>query len=136
MPTTSTPIESVPTESSRTPRSSSGRRVSITAAQASVKTRPPMFKAAVAAHLPAPMAIAGAPVRSSGSSDRRSRSPAVVSMATLIPITNVDTRRKTGSTLSATAALARSVDTSTSSTRSGDATSGVMPLAIRRTVAI
>ena len=61
---------------------------------------------------------------------------AVVSIATLMPITKVDTSRNTGRMLSATAALARSVDTSTSSTRSGVITSGLTPLAINRRLAI
>ena len=96
-----------------------------------------MFNTAVAAHLPTPIAIGGAPVSSSGSSDWRSRSPAVVSMATLMPITNVDTSRKTGSTLSATAALralGRHVDVLDPQRRRRPP--GLMPRAISRTVAI
>jgi hypothetical protein len=84
-------------------------------------------KAAAASHLPVARADDGTAWQSSDSSEPRSRSPAVVSIATFMPPTKAASRKKSGSEPSTRLARAMAVEMSSGWTRSGWVIAGSTP---------
>ena len=104
---------------------------------AAVVSSTPSTAAQVAAsHLPAAIAIRGAGLTSSGSSDPRSRSPAVESVAICIPAVNAARTMNSGMKPRMVAARCCALETSRSCTRSGDAIDGLTPRPTRRRLPI
>ena len=81
------------------------RRAITIATPAMLIASAPRANAQVAIHLPNTISRLAIGVRSSGTNDRRSRSPAVMSIATAIPPVKTDTSAKTDSMLSRRAGL-------------------------------
>ena len=93
--------------------------------------------ASVAAiHLPATNATRGAGFTSSGSSDPRSRSPAVESVAICMPPTKPATMMNIGMNVRICAARCCAVETSISSIASGRMAAGLTPRMMRRRLLI
>ena len=114
------------------PSCSSGTKRIMSRLSTSVSSEATRPNTHVASHLPAVSADRDTGLTSSGSSDRRSRSPAVVSIATLSPPTNAATIRNIGNPASNRAADCAGVARSSSSTRTAWTTPGWTPRAIRR----
>ena len=89
----------------------------------------------VVSHFPAARAVRDTGLTSRGSSDWRSRSPAVVSMATLSPPMKAAMIRNIGSMTKSRAADCAGVARSRSSTRTAWMTLGLTPRATRRSTA-
>ena len=89
-----------------------------------------------ASHLPAANAERGAGFTSSGSSEPRSRSPAVESIAICIPPVNAASTMNSGMKFRICAARCCALETSTSSTSTAVAIAGLTPRATSRMLPI
>ena len=127
----STPRNSSRPMRKRIPMSCSGRNRGMFALSAVVSTTAVMAMSAAAMHLPATIAIRGAGLTSSDSSDPRSRSPAVESVAIDIPPTKAARMMNIGMKLSTWAARCWAVEISISSSFSGVTPAGLTPREIR-----
>ncbi len=92
----------------------------------------PQPKSDDASHFPAARASRRTGFSSSGSSEPRSRSPAVESMASCMPPVSAAMTSSSGRMLSCVASRCCELDTSTSSIRTALATDGATPRAISR----